>query len=387
MTWHDLRIIQRLGLRVPLFQAPMAGAQASDLAIAVARGGGLGAIPCALLSPDAVREHVQRFRAATKELSAPVNLNFFCHSLPPANPKADKQWQDILAPYYREYDADVAQLTAKGALRMPFDDVSLQLVQELKPEVVSFHFGLPPPQMLQSVKDTGAFVISTATTVREAVWLEERGCDAIIAQGIEAGGHRGVFLPRENGSSPSDGKEYRNSSMDFPQQLGTMSLVPQIVDAVALPVIAAGGVGDARGVLAASVLGAAAVQMGTVFLLADEAKTSGLHREALKRAASSATGEETAITNIFSGRPARGFVTRVMRDLGPMCAVAPEFPTAGAPLGALKKAAEANGDTAFSSLWSGQSPGFAQEKSAETIVQSIIQELDSLKRTSANSSL
>ncbi|EGZ05368.1 hypothetical protein PHYSODRAFT_534293 [Phytophthora sojae] len=369
MAWRDLRIIQRLGLRVPLFQAPMAGAQASDLAIAVARGGGLGAIPCALLSPDTVREHVQRFRAAT---TAPINLNFFCHSLPPANAKADKQWQDILAPYYEEYGVNLAHLTAQGAQRMPFDEGSLELVRELQPEVVSFHFGLPAPHMLQGVKDTGAFVISSATTVREAVWLEERGCDAIIAQGVEAGGHRAVFLPREGNKPSSSGEQYRNSSMDFPRQIGTMSLVPQIVDAVKLPVIATGGIGDARGVLAASALGATTVQMGTVFLLADETKTSALHRQMLKWAAT-ATGEEaleTAITNIFSGRPARGFVTRVMRELGPMCAAAPEFPTAGAPLAALKKAAEVNGDTAFSSMWSGQSPGFAKEKSAKNIVRS-----------------
>ncbi|ETN00154.1 hypothetical protein PPTG_18158 [Phytophthora nicotianae INRA-310] len=386
MAWRDVRIIQRLGLRVPLFQSPMAGAQASDLAIAVARGGGLGAIPCALLSPGAVREHVQLFRAATKDLSAPINLNFFCHTLPLANPKADKQWQDVLAPYYREYGVDLTQLTAEGAVRMPFDEVSLDLVRELKPEVVSFHFGLPSPIMLQGVKDTGAFVISSATTVREALWLEERGCDAVIAQGLEAGGHRGVFLPRKDGEPVADTLEYRNSSMDFPRQTGTMSLVPQIVDAVKVPVIAAGGIGDARGILAASALGAAAVQMGTVFLLADEAKTSALHRKVLKRAAN-ATGEEaveTALTNIFSGRPARGFVTRVMREFGPMCAIAPEFPTAGAPLAALKKAAEANGDTSFSSLWSGQSPGYAQEKSGEIIVRSIIEELDVLVKVAKN---
>ncbi|KAG7379491.1 hypothetical protein PHYBOEH_011927 [Phytophthora boehmeriae] len=388
MAWRDVRIIKRLGLRVPLLQAPMAGAQASDLAIAVARGGGLGAIPCALLSPDAVRQHVEQFRAATKDLSAPINLNFFCHTMPADNPVADKQWQDILAPYYREYGVDLAKLTAKGALRMPFDAVSLDLVRELKPEVVSFHFGLPSPQMLQGVKDTGAFVISTATTVREAQWLEERGCDAVIAQGLEAGGHRGVFLPRE-GESSHRSDQYRNSSMNFPRQISTMALVPQIVDAVKLPVIAAGGIGDARGVLAASALGAAAVQMGTVFLLANETKTSQLHREMLKRAAT-ATGEEaveTAITNVFSGRPARGFVTKLMRDLGPMCAAAPEFPMAGAALGALKTTAEEKGDTAFSSMWSGMSPGFAREASAETIVRSMAEELDVLTRQGDRSAL
>ncbi|KAG2881734.1 hypothetical protein PC115_g22136 [Phytophthora cactorum] len=228
----------------------MAGAQASELAITVARGGGLGAIPCALLSPDDVREHVQHVRAATKHLSAPINLNFFCHTLPPANPEADKQWQDV--------------------------QIRITKIKELKPEVVSFYFELPPTHML-------------------------------------------------------------NSLVDFPQQIGTMSPVPQIVDAVKLPVMAAGGIGDARGVLAASALGAAAVQMGTVFLLADETKTSALHRKRLKEAASGGDAAETAITNVFSGRPARGFVTRVMHELGPMSVAA------GAPLGALKKAAVAKG--------------------------------------------
>lgn len=378
MAWRDLRLIKRLGLRVPLLQAPMAGAQDSDLAIAVARGGGLGAVPCALLSADAVREHVQRFRAATRDLSAPINLNFFCHTLPAADPVADKQWQDLLKPYYQEYNVDVAKLTTKGALRMPFDEGSLELIRELKPEVVSFHFGLPSPQMLQGVKDTGALVISTATTVREAQWLEQHGCDAVIAQGLEAGGHRGVFLPRKEATSPTG--SHRNSSMDFPRQTGVMALVPQIVDAIKLPVIATGGIGDARGVLAASALGAAAVQMGTVFLLSNETNTSQLHREMLKRAAT-ANGQETLeteITNVFSGRPARGFVTRVMKELGPMCAAAPEFPTAGAPLGPIKKAAEANGYTAFSSMWSGMSPGFSREGSAEDIVRSIIREVDGL---------
>ncbi|KAG2993124.1 hypothetical protein PC120_g22318 [Phytophthora cactorum] len=256
MAWRDLRIIERLGLRVPLFQAPMAGAQASELAIAVARGG-----------------------------------------------ETDKEWQDVLGRYCQEYGADVAQLTAKGALQIPFDETSLGLVKELKPEVVNFYFGLPPAHMRHDE-------------------MEERECDAIIAEGIEAGGHRGVFLPREDGSGISPAERYRNSSMDFPQQIGTMSPVPQIVDAVKLLVMAAGRIGDAPGVLAASAFGASAVQMGTVFLLADETKTSALHRKRLKEAASGGDAAETAITNVFSGRPARGFVARVMRELGPVSVAA-----------------------------------------------------------------
>lgn len=376
MAWRDLRVAQRLGLRVPLLQSPMAGVQASALAIAVSYAGGLGAIPCALMSVDAVRAHVQNFRKAT---NAPLNLNFFCHTLPPGNATADKQWQDILRPYYQEYGIEMPDLAAtKDALRMPFDDKSVQLVRELTPEVISFHFGLPCPRLLNSVKDTGAFIISSATTVREALWLEERGCDAVIAQGLEAGGHRGVFLSNTKEQNYSSNCQYRNSSMDFPQQTNTLSLVSQLVNAVNVPVIAAGGIGDARGILAAQRLGAAAVQMGTVFLLADEATTSTLHRNVLKRAANATENEipETAITNIFSGRPARGFMTRVMQDLGPMCAAAPEFPTAGTLLENLRLAAEAKGETAFSPMWSGQSPNFAFEQSATTILRSIIQDLD-----------
>lgn len=377
MAWRDLRLLQRLKLRVPLFQSPMAGVQTSDLAIAVARGGGLGAIPCALLSPDSVRKHVHFFRNATTDLSASINLNFFCHTTPPENVKAQQQWQDILEPYYREYGVDSTHLSrTKKAVRMPFDDKSLELVRELKPEVVSFHFGLPSSRLLKEVKTTGAIIISSATTVREALWLEERGCDAVIAQGIEAGGHRAVFLHKDTDTTVSDHLQDQNSFMDFPRQTGVMSLVPQIVNAVNILVIAAGGIGNAREIFAASALGAAAVQMGTIFLLADEVTTSTLHRETLKRAAKGTV--ETAITNIFTGRPARGFVTRIMRELGPMCAAVPEFPVAGTPLEILKLTAEARGDTTFSSLWSGQSPGYASEQSAEVIVRAMRQELDFL---------
>lgn len=382
MAWRDRRLLERLGLRSPLIQAPMAGAQASDLAISVAKAGALGSIPCAMLSPDAMRSHVQRFRDATRDSSSPLNLNFFCHTTAlPSTADRDAQWRDTLAPYYREYGVDLAKMDAAGgAQRKPFDETSLALVQELRPEVVSFHFGLPTrPEWLEAIKATGALVLSSATTVNEARWLEARGCDVIIAQGFEAGGHRGVFLPQQGAAAASPNT---SSYALFAQQLGTMALVPQIVDAVSVPVIAAGGIGDARGILAASVLGAAGVQMGTVFLLADEAQTSQLHRSALKQAGGNGADEamETAITNVFTGRPARGFTTRLVRELGPISPHALEFPTAGAALAPLKKVAEARGDVAFSSLWSGQSPGFAQEKSGEAIIQSLNEDLDELLR-------
>ncbi|GAB9476660.1 hypothetical protein Gpo141_00013721, partial [Globisporangium polare] len=248
MTWRDRRLLQRLGLRSPLIQAPMAGAQASDMAIAAAKAGALGSIPCALLSPDAVREHVQRFRDATKSSAAPLNLNFFCHKpavVPSSTADRDAQWRNSLAPYYEEYGVDLAKVDAAGgAQRKPFDETSLALVQELRPEVVSFHFGLPArPEWLAAVKATGALVLSTATTVNEARWLEAHGCDVVIAQGFEAGGHRGVFLSEIDESSVAGSAPDTNSYTTFAQQLGTMALVPQIVDAVSIPVIAAGGIG------------------------------------------------------------------------------------------------------------------------------------------------
>ncbi|RLN06195.1 hypothetical protein BBJ28_00015357 [Nothophytophthora sp. Chile5] len=381
MAWRDLRLVKRLGLQVPVIQSPMAGLQASDLAIAVARGGGLGSIPCTVLSNEDMRRHVQHFREATQASSSPVSL---CQTLSAADSDVNVHWQERLTPYYRKHGVEPAKIQDTMKLRMPFDESSLELVRELRPEVVSFHFGLPPSELLEGVKATDALVISSATTVREALWLEARGCDAVIAQGVEAGGHRGVFLPREDAGSPPNpqDQQYRNSSMRFPRQVGTIALVPQIVDAINVPVIASGGIGDARGLLAASALGAAAVQMGTVFLLADETNTSPLYRHALKRAASPDEEDtETAITNVLSGRPARALVTRVVRELGPTCAAVPEFPWAVGALRELQHSAEKAGDTSFSSFWSGQAVSFAKETSAESIVRSMAQELKELMKS------
>ena len=328
-TWSDRRILDLLGIEVPILQAPMAGATGSAMAIAVGNAGGLAALPCAMLSLEQVRSEIDAFRSACL---GPLNLNFFCHQPPAADVERDARWKQALKPYYEEVGADFDAPTPVSN-RAPFDEYSCQLVEQLLPQVVSFHFGLPRADLLQRVKATGAKVLSSATTVEEALWLEAHGCDAIIAMGYEAGGHRGMFL-----------------SEDITSQIGTFALVPQVVDAVRVPVIAAGGISDHRGLVAALALGASAVQIGTAYLFCPEAKVSPAHRQALD----SAPASDTALTNLFTGRPARGINNRIMRELGPMSDLAPRFPLAGGALMPLRAISDAKGSSDFSNLWSGQ---------------------------------
>ncbi|QVM93491.1 nitronate monooxygenase [Pseudomonas entomophila] len=328
-TWQDRRILDLLGIEVPILQAPMAGASGAAMAIAVGNAGGLGALPCAMLTIEQVRGEIEAFRAACQ---GPLNLNFFCHQPPAPDPERDARWKQALKPYYEELGADFEAPTPVSN-RAPFDERSCQLIEAMRPEVVSFHFGLPAADLLHRVKASGAKVLSSATTVEEARWLEQQGCDAIIAMGYEAGGHRGMFL-----------------SEDISSQIGTFALVPQIVDAVQVPVIAAGGIGDHRGLVAALALGASAVQIGTAYLFCPEAKVSAAHRRALNTAPAS----DTALTNLFTGRPARGINNRLMRELGPMSALAPRFPLAGGALMPLRAITDAQGNADFSNLWSGQ---------------------------------
>lgn len=354
IAWPDTRILKLFGIEVPILLGPMAGAGGSALAIAVGRAGGLPSLPCAMLSHEQIREEVALIRAGTR---APLNLNFFCHQPPDANPEADNAWKALLQPYYAQLGADFLAPTP-ASNRAPFDDASCALVEELKPEVVSFHFGLPAADFVARVKATGAKVISSATTVQEAVWLEQRGCDAIIAMGYEAGGHRGMFL-----------------SDQLHTQVGTMALVPQIADAVRVPVIAAGGIADSRGIAAAFMLGACAVQLGTAYLFSAEARVSPLHRTAL----ASAQDSQTALTNIFTGRPARGIVNRIMREIGPISALAPAFPTAGGALIPLRSKAEPLGDDGFMNLWAGQAVGIKHSLPGEALTRQLaIQTLERL---------
>jgi nitronate monooxygenase len=220
--------------------------------------------------------------------------------------------------------------------------------------VISFHFGLPSAGLLARVRAWGSKVLATATTVEEACWLEARGVDGVIAQGLEAGGHRGMFL-----------------SEDLTTQMGTFALLPQVVRAVKLPVIAAGGIADSKGVAAAMALGAAGVQIGTAYLLCLEATTSAVHRAALK----SEAARHTALTNLFSGRPARGIVNRIMRELGPMSAAAPAFPLATSAVAPLRARAESRGSDEFSPLWCGQSVSGCKEIPAAELTRELAADL------------
>jgi nitronate monooxygenase len=320
---------QLLGIELPIIQAPMAGAQGSALAIAVCNAGGLGSLPCAMLTPESMRAELAAIRSQTNK---PFNVNFFCHTPPVPDAAREAVWRAALAPYFREFGIDPATIAA-GPGRAPFSEAAADMLEEFRPPVVSFHFGLPSTALLARVKRWGTKVISSATTVDEARWLEANGADAVIAQGLEAGGHRGIFL-----------------SDDLTTQVGTLALLPQIVRAVKLPVIAAGGIADAQGVAAAMALGASGVQVGTAYLLCPESTTSAVHRAALQ----SSAARHTALTNLFTGRPARGIVNRVMREVGPISAVAPAFPLATTAITALRAKAEAQGSGDFSPLWAGQ---------------------------------
>ncbi|MBP0596881.1 nitronate monooxygenase [Herbaspirillum sp. LeCh32-8] len=334
------------GINIPLIQAPMAGVQLHGLAAAVSNAGALGSLPCAMLAPAALQEELTKLRAATDQ---PYNVNFFAHTNPEPDAAREQAWRQALGPYYEEFGIDPASIGA-GPGRQPFSAQVADLLEEFKPKVVSFHFGLPAPELMQRVRAWGSRIIASATTVEEGKWLAERGVDAVIAQGVEAGGHRGIFL-----------------SDDLTTQIGTFSLVPQLARALKVPVIAAGGIADANGVAAAMALGAAGVQVGTAYMLCPEAITSALHRTALK----SDRARHTALTNLFTGRPARGIVNRVMRELGPISALAPAFPLATSGIAPLRAKAEAAGIDDFTSMWSGQNADGCKEIPAAELTREL----------------
>ena len=324
----------------------MAGATGAAMAVAVSESGGLGSLPCALLTPGRARAEIGAIRQRT---SRPLNVNVFCHSVPEPDPEREAIWTSRFAPYRAELGVDSSS-SPRAPGRTPFDEEMCDVVEEFRPEVVSFHFGLPEPHLLDRVKALGCRVLGSATTVAEAGWLAARGCDAVIAQGCEAGGHRGMFLTDAVASQP-----------------GTVALVPQVADAVDVPVVAAGGIADGRGIAAAFALGAAGVQIGTAYLSTAESTISGLHRAALARARDDAT----VLTNVFTGRPARGLANRIVREVGPMAPDAPAFPTAGGAIASIRAAAEATGSSEFSPLWSGQAASLSHPGGAAELTRAL----------------
>lgn len=345
-----MNIEEFLGIDLPVIQAPMAGVQDSALTVAVSSAGALGSLPGAMLDVDQLRSELTAIKSQTDK---PFNLNFFCHELPVPDADRESRWLSALQPYFAEYQINATDIVM-GPPRAPFSHEVADVIEEFRPGIVSFHFGLPATDLLQRVKAWGATVIASATTVQEARWLELHGADGIIAQGLEAGGHRGIFL-----------------SDDLSTQVGTFSLLPQIVQSVNVPVIAAGGIVDAAGVKAALSLGAIAAQVGTAYLLCSETKTSQIHRAAIK----SEDSQHTAITNLFSGRPARSIVNRVIREIGPISSDTPGFPLAATAITAIRKLAEDRGSGDFTPLWCGQNATGCKEISAAQLTRELAADL------------
>jgi len=357
--WPNRRLLDLLGTDHPIIQAPMAGYVGSEMAVAVLAADGLGSLPCGLLTPKQVREEAAKIRSQTHK---PINLNFFCHQ-PRPDEAAESAWRKRLAPYYVQLGLDPNAPITPPPLRRPFDAEMCDTVVELKPEIVSFLFGLPEASLVKRIKAANCFIVATATTVAEGRWLEEHGADAVIAQGAEAGGHRGMFL-----------------SSDAPSQVGTFALVPQMADAVKVPVIAAGGIGDGRGIAAALTLGASAVQMGTAFLFCPESRASAFQRTALK----TSHDDSTALTNVFTGRPARAVITRFVREQGPLTDSAPSYPLAANAVQPLRTAAESRGSTDYTYLPMGQAAPLGSELPAGELTRKLaaeaIQRLGTINR-------
>jgi nitronate monooxygenase len=331
----------------------MAGFATVELAAVVSNAGGLGSIGCASMDPQLAADTTARLRQLT---SKPVNLNFFCHEPAKVDAAREQAWHERLSPYYRELGIDDAAPRPRTDLAR-FGSAMCEFVEDARPEVVSFHFGLPAQPLLARIKAAGCKVISSATTVDEARWLEDHGADAIIAQGYEAGGHRGMFLDRD---------QIRALAL----QLGTFGLVPQVADAVSVPVIAAGGIADGRGIGAALALGASATAIGTAFLLCPEAGTPPLHREALRHASELGT----VVTNVLSGRPARALVNRLVTEIGPISDAAPDFPLAMGELAPLRTVTESKGSRDFTPLWAGQGAALSRELPAKALMQTLVKE-------------
>jgi len=340
--WPDRRFLDLVGTKYPIIQAPMANVAGVDLCVGAAKAGALGSLPCGMITPDQVREQVLEVR---RQVDAPINLNFFCFDLPAASD--DREWRKVLRSYYVHFGIPEPEATA---LRMPFDEAYCAVVEEVKPEVVSFHFGLPTELLFERVKATDALVFGCATTVDEAFFLDQCGVDAIVAQGFEAGGHAGRFLagdPRE--------------------ALGLFALLPQVVATVRTPVIAAGSIADGRGVAAALMLGASAVQVGTAYLRCPESFLPDGHKEMLRKRA-------TIVTNIYSGGLARAVRGRLIDEIGPIRAEAPAYPHAGAITLPLFRAALEQEEYDFLPSLAGQNASLAQALPAVDVTRVLAEE-------------
>ena len=346
--WPDSRLLDLLQIEHAIIQAPMAGSTSPALAAAVSNGGGLGSLGCAMMDPGAVHEQVAQLRSKTNRA---FNLNFFCHQPPAEDALKNARAVQLLQPLYDEYA--LGEVPAVQASNFPFDEAMLEVMLELHPRVVSFHFGLPEAALLAALREAGIVVLSSATSAREARYLQTMGVDAVIAQGFEAGGHRGHFQTGYEASC-----------------IGTMALVPQIVDAVTIPVIAAGGIADGRGIAAALMLGASGVQLGTAFLSSDEASVADVYRQAI----ANASEEDTRMTRAFSGRPARGIRNRYIDALAAVDGELPDFPLMNTLTKPLRAASQSKGSGDLVSLWAGQALTLNRSMPAAQLLETLIVE-------------
>jgi len=344
--WPDRRVIDLFGIEHPLILAPMAGGGTVELAASVCAAGGLGSVSCATLPPERAAQTIKQLRDVTDR---PINANFFCHGRAKNDTHRERAWRERLSGYYRELGIDIELQPPRFDIA-PFGADMCTVVEALRPEAVSFHFGLPEAALLARVKAAGCRVMSSATTVEEARWLEAHGADVIIAQGNEAGGHRGTFLaPDLTAATPS--------------QPGLFALVPQVADTVNVPVVAAGAVTDARGIAAAVALGASGVQIGTGYLLCPEAATSNLHRDAIRHA----HVDSTVLSNLFTGRPARVLASRLTREMGAMLDATSDFPLPFGALLPLISQAEQQGMNDFTPFWCGEAAPLARNLPAHRL--------------------
>jgi len=352
--WPTSQLTDILGITYPIIQAPMAIVTTPALAAAVAKAGGLGGFGCAVLSGDEIIQQVTEYRALTNN-AHPIHLNFFTHNRPERDPGREQYARELVKPFYDGFGfADVPEPVEPF---LPFGDETLDAVLAAKAEVVSFHFGLPAQRYVDKLRQERTLIMGCATTVGEAKVLAERGVDVICAQGWEAGGHRGTFdAPYAGGS------------------VGTLALVPQIVDAVEIPVTAAGGICDGRGIAAALALGASGVQIGTAFLRCPESNVTDPHRAALR----TARDEDTRLTRAFSGGLARGLRNSYLDALAPHDDALPPFPLMN-PLSKPLRAASADADVPDClPLWAGQGAPMTRDAGAGALVAALVSETEAI---------
>lgn len=344
---------QRLGVRYPIIQAPMAGVSTPALASAVSEAGGLGSLGLGASGVDKAREQIR----ATRELTTgPINVNLFCHRPAERDAEREAAWLEHLAPWFAEFDARPPTELREIYRSLVGHDAMLEMLLEERPAVVSFHFGLPGEDVVQQLREAGCLTLASVTTLDEAKRAEDEGVDALVAQGVEAGGHRGVFEPEHDDA------------------IGTLALVRCLTVRTQLPVIAAGGIMDGAGMVAAMQLGASAAQLGTAFILCPESAADDAYRQRLK----SEAAQRTNITAAISGRPARGLVNRLHEV--PAGLTPADYPLAYDAAKALHAAASAVGNHDFAPHWAGQGAPLARELSAVSLMRELVEEWESARR-------